>query len=350
MDYEGLRFHNAAEVLPSPCGLRMYRFPRAVCDRMGLNKSMYGRYVSQTTTGCEIRFVTDADRARVSLTSLDQDGYVEVFRGDYRYYEGYTYLFPVKKGQVTHIDLTRNAGFDGRDASLLRKPGSFSHEVWRVLCDINCTVALVDFEGFGGSVRPPRADEEPEKTLLCYGTSLTYGACASAQDVAWCQLLGRLLNVNLLNKGMGGSCMNEPGVADYFASDAVHFDAILLENAVNMGDQYEEYERRTTYLLDRLTERKPDVPVFLLTSLPNGTNVLPGAACPVVKGGDMQGHLRTDEIMRTLSARYPQARLLEGGDMLTDLTGLTCDMIHLSDYGHIQVATNLARALKSTLE
>lgn len=35
--------------------------------------------------------------------------------------------------------------------------------------------------------------------------------------------------------------------------------------------------------------------------------------------------------------------------MLTDLTGLTCDMIHLSDYGHIQVATNLARALRSTL-
>ena len=98
MDYEGLRFHNAAEVLSSPSGLRMYRFPRTVCDRMGLGKSMYGRYVSQTTTGCEIRFVTDADRARVSLTSLDQDGYVEVFRGDYRYYEGYTYLFSIKKG------------------------------------------------------------------------------------------------------------------------------------------------------------------------------------------------------------------------------------------------------------
>lgn len=346
MDEKCLKFHNAAEVAPSPSGLRMYRFPRAVCDAMGMPGRLYGRYVAQTTTGCEIRFVTDADRVRLSLTSLDEDGYVEVFRGDYRYYQGYSYLFPVRRGQVTHLTLTRSEGFDGKDPSLLRRPGGFSHEVWRVLSDINCTLALVDFEAFGGNVRPPRADEEPEKTLLCYGTSISYGACASAQPVAWCQLLGRLLNVNLLNKGMGGSCLNEAGVADYFASDAVRFDAILLENSVNMGGMYEEFERRTSYLLERLSACKPETPVFLLTSFPNGSNVLPGAACPVVKGGRAEGNLRTDEILRALSRRYPQARLIEGGEMLDDLTGLTCDMIHLSDYGHIQAATRLAEALR----
>ena len=32
--------------------------------------------------------------------------------------------------------------------------------------------------------------------------------------------------------------------------------------------------------------------------------------------------------------------------MVTDFTGLTCDLIHLSDYGHIEAATNLAAALR----
>ena len=30
---------------------------------------------------------------------------------------------------------------------------------------------------------------------------------------------------------------------------------------------------------------------------------------------------------------------------MNDLTALTCDLIHLSDYGHIMTASNLARAL-----
>lgn len=41
---------------------------------------------------------------------------------------------------------------------------------------------------------------------------------------------------------MGGSCMNEAAVADYFAG--LSYDAVLLENEVNMGEAMaEEYAR-----------------------------------------------------------------------------------------------------------
>ncbi len=345
MIYENFELHNVAEVSQRPSGLRMYRFPKAACDSMNLGAHIYGRYVSQTTTGCEIRFVTEGDRAIISLSAIDQDGYVQIYRGDFRYYTGYTYTYPVKKGQVTHIELVKAPNFEALDPSLKRKEGGFSPEVWRVMSDINFIMTMVDFESFGAKVRPPRPDELPKKTLLCYGTSLTYGACASAQSVCYCQLLGRMLNVNLLNKAMGGSCCNEPMVADYFASDDIHFDALLLENAVNMGTQYEEYEKRGAYLLDRITAAKPDVPIYMVTSYPHSGTVVPGCACPVTKKSEIASSIGTDEIIRSFAKKYPQVHLIEGAEMMNDLTSLTCDLIHMSDYGQIMTATNLARVM-----
>lgn len=350
MIYRQFELHNVADVRESRMGLRLYRFPKPLCDSMGCEAahSTYGRYVSQTTTGCEIRFVTEGDRALIALSSLDQDGYVEVYRGDFRYYTGYTYLYPIKKGQTTTIELIKSPAFEALDPSLKRKAGGFSPDVWRIVSDINFTMTLVDFEDYGFSVRPPRPDEMPAKTLLCYGTSLTYGACASSQSICFCQLLGRLLNVNLLNKGMGGSCMNEAGVADYFASPACQFDALLLENAVNMGAHTDEYEARCTYLIDRLTAQKPHVPIYMMTCFPNGSVAAPLRAAPVVKKElpSSSGNLETDAAIRRLSARYPQVTLIEGANMLTDFTSLTCDLVHLSDYGHIEAAHHLASALQ----
>lgn len=345
MIYRHFELHNVAEVEQSPSGLRMYRYPKALCDNMGWEKERYGRYVSQHTVGCEIRFVTEGDRARITLTSLDQDGYVEIFRGDFRYYVGYSYIIPIKKGVANTIELVKSPNFEKLDPSLKRKPGGFSPDVWRIMSDINITMALVDFEGFGYEVRPPRPDELPRKTLLCYGTSLSYGACASAHCISYTQLLGRLLNVNLLNKSMGGSCMNERIVADYFASDEVRFDAILLENSVNMGPHAQGYQQNSTYLLDQLTAKKPHVPIYMVTSYPNHDSSAPGCACPVAKKDDASQFIVTDRIIRGFGEKYPQVRVLEGAEMMNDFTGLTCDVVHMSDYGQIMTATNLAREL-----
>ncbi len=346
MIYENLLLHNVADTERRPDGVHMYRFPRALCDTMGLPGKMYGRYVSRTTAGCEIRFVTEGDRAVVSLSSADHDGYVQVYRGDFRYYLDGVYTFPVKAGQVTHLFLNRTPAFEALDASLKHKPGGFSPEVWRILSDVNFTLTLMDFEGYGYPVRPPIPEEMPTRTMLCYGTSLTYGACASAHSVSYVQLLGAILGMNILNKAMGGSCMNEAAVADYFASDAVSYDMLFLENAINMSDQGENYHRNTAYMLEKITKSRPELPIYLVTCYPNLSTAKPGCACPVQKKTAAQyDHLQIDESMRAFAAQYPQCRLIEGGEMLPDFTSLTTDLVHLSDFGHIMAATNLANAI-----
>ncbi|MBQ8230846.1 MAG: hypothetical protein IJZ34_02790 [Lachnospiraceae bacterium] len=349
MRHNQLEFFNAAEVEESRCGVRMYRFPRAVCDAMGATlkdgENKFGRYVSQTTTGCEIRFVTDGDRARIALTSLDYNGYVQVFCGDFAYYEGYTYQFPVQRDRVTIIELKRPKLLDTMNPALQQV--SFAPQVWRIMSGINMTLAMVDFEGFGFNVRPPKPEEVPAKTLLCYGTSLTFGACANAHGIAYVQLLGRLLGCNIMNKAMGGSCMNEPGVADYFASGQEHFNSVLLENGVNMSGSGDLYRERTSYLLKKLTKAYPNMPIYCVTAYPNQFNIVGDCPVPCLKDtNNPEARYQNDRIIREIVKEYPSCKLIEGAEMMDHSTDLTIDGIHLSDYGHIRVAQNLAKRIE----
>ena len=344
MLYKEMDFHNAAHVEETSLGSLAYRFPKDISDRMGEGSHTYGRYVSRTTTGCELRFVLeDGDRALLFLSALDEEGYVQVYRGDFRYYTGYTYSYPVSKGKVTAIPLIKSPGFESLESNY--KKGSFSPDVWRIMFDINCTLAFNGLETYGGKVRPPRTEEVPRKTLLAYGTSLTYGACATAQSLSYIQLLGRFLKCNILNKAMGGSCMNEKGVADYFALEAGSFDAVLLENAVNMGSMPQVYEKNMTYLMDRLVPAMAGKPIYLITAYPNSSNIGGDKSSPCVKKSGEKGFPQ-DELMRELASRYPGVAVIEGDSLLEDFTGLTCDLIHLSDYGHIEVARKLSERIR----
>lgn len=342
MIFQNIEFHNVAEIEDTKLGYRLFRFPRKLCDNMGHSGWHHGRYVSQTTAGCELRFVVEGTRALLSLTSIDEDTYVQIFRGEYAYYQGYTYSFPVKKGVVTQILLEDKDHFINVDSKLRRD--KFSGDVWRVMTDINSTIAFVDLETFGNSVRPPRGDEVPEKTLLCYGTSLTYGACATSHCISYIQLLGRMLGCNILNKAMGGSCMSEPAVADWLASGFHKFDGVLLENGVNL-DRNPKYEELTDGLLQKLTAMNPEMPIYCITSYPRpSTLTADSLAHPCVV--DMNCEFENDRTLRRLAAKYPNCHLIEGGEMMDNLTNLTHDMIHFSDYGHIQTAMNLAKVIK----
>lgn len=339
MIYDKFELHNVHEVEEKNGLVRLYRFPRKVGETMGCGANRIGRYVAQTTAGCEMRFVVDGERAMIALSSIDNDGIVQIFRGDFAYYTETTYVYPVKKGVITYIPLLKDAQFERFPKE--QKRGAFAPDVWRIMSGSNFTMAFAGIETYGASVRPPREDELPAKTLLCYGTSLTHGACATTHGISYVQLLGRFLNVQILNKAMGGSCMNEKAVADYFASGQIRFDALLLENGVNMTEQPKEYSERTEYLLSVLSTEYPQVPIYCVTVYPNYSNIdaAKNAAC-------IKKTVENDEILRRLAAVHPNCHIIEGSDIIDKITDMTVDLIHLSDYGHICAAMRLAERIK----
>lgn len=334
MIFQNMEFHNVAEIAPSPMGYKLYRFPRKVCDNMGEGTFTYGRYISQLTTGCEIRFVTEGDRFQFSFSSFDCDGMIHVFRGDYKYA-----TYRIETGKVTHVMINADPEFSNLPSGA--RTGNFAPNVWRIQSGHDFGLTFVEAEHFGYSVRPPRPDEKPAKTLLAYGTSITHGACATSYPLSYTQYLGRLLHCDILNKGMGGSCMNEFTTADWFAGDDLKYDAILLENAVNMGEKaIEAYERNTAYLLKTLTRAHPDCPIYAVTAYPNSNLAGPDPSNPCVKR-----EFKNDVALRRIASEYPSVHIIEGHEILDDFTLLQCDLVHLNDYGHIHVAQRLAERI-----
>jgi hypothetical protein len=65
-----------------------------------------------------------------------------------------------------------------------------------------------------------------------------------------------------------------------------------------------------------------------------------------------QNQMAFDEILREI-VRYKshkQLHLLEGSDILTDFSALSCDLVHPSDYGHALMGENFSRMIRVQLE
>jgi hypothetical protein len=57
------------------------------------------------------------------------------------------------------------------------------------------------------------------------------------------------------------------------------------------------------------------------------------------------------QILRNTVAdlRHPHLHLIEGSDILSDYSGMTKDLIHPGDYGHIEMGRNLATTIRKTI-
>ncbi|WP_282936493.1 GDSL-type esterase/lipase family protein [Paenibacillus sp. RC67] len=339
MEYQGIRFHNVVELerkelLP---GLRLHRFPKHV--RYALSEN--GRIKAVQSNGCELRFVTDAKHVRVTLASLETNGRVLVFRGDFFHSSHH-----LQAGIAHTIHLEVPERFADVDPERLHNR-AFSSKVWRVFCE-RFNAVFYDIDALGHEVRPPYKLEEPSLAFVAYGSSITQGAGALSHYNSYVQQAARRLEVDALNLGLSGSCHCEREVADHIA-EREDWDFAFLEIGVNMMSSVpiEEFSRRAAYLLDTIIEKQPDKPVFLTTIYPNRASYYKD-----------QSHTASDNLRKynqflreyAAAKKHSQLHLLEGSDIMTDFTSLTSDLTHPSDYGHITMGERLAEKMRSVVE
>lgn len=337
MIYKNLELFNVAEyeVLENSY-LRMYRFPKAVCNSMGMGVSSYGKYISRLTTGCEIRFVTDADLVSVSLSAFDNDGYVLVYNGDLLHSKNF-----LKKGKISTLNLNKPPMFATVDEKVLNS-SRFSHKVWRI---IFCHDFICDFcgiETYGSEIRVPNKEEVPQIKWLAYGSSITHGANALLHTHSYTTNAARRLGVDVLNKGMGGSCFCEKEVADYF-SNCNEWDFITLELGVNMTGGFTpiRFEELSENLFKIIRKKNPHKHIFLITIFPNSNWYINK------ENGRKENTVLFNEIIRKIAQKYNDefTHLIEGTNVLTDFTWLANDLVHPSEYGHVMMGEKIANII-----
>jgi hypothetical protein len=331
---EDLQFHNAHPEPREGGILQLPRYPAEV--RHKLNER--GRMVAMDSCGVELRFVTEAQNIRITLSCEDADSEVLVFRGPFLHKVEW-----LKQGIPTAIQLEATDSFNESKESMLQS-GGFSPKVWRVVTNrkakMQGSYLFHKLETFGHAVRAPRADELPKTRWLAYGSSITHSHLAGYPFHA-----ARLMHWDLFAKGLSGACQIDPAAADYLASLASekNVDFITAELGVNMRHKFsvEDFGQRTNYLVNRLREAQPNAQIGLITAFTNSEHH------PRETHNQLKYQQGFDQAMRQIVANNndPKLILIEGTELLTDFTLLRSDLLHPSDSGHALMGQNLATHL-----
>ena len=181
------------------------------------------------------------------------------------------------------------------------------------------------------------------KPVVFYGTSIMHGACASRPGMAIPAILGRRLNIPVINLGFSGNGKMEPEVGRLLGElDAAVFVLDCLPNLTP-----EETAQRTEPLVHLLREAKPATPIVLVED-----RVFPNA---VVLPDRMKGHQERHKALRAAYDRLIAAGVQNlhylGGDGLLGQDGeATVDGSHPTDLGMMRYADAYEKVLRITLK
>lgn len=310
-----------------------YRFPKNVLNAFGGEDHHVNKYVGRMTTGCEIRFVCDF--VDVILSASDEDGFVEIYRGDF-----FVRTERIEKGKRNRITLLKNQNIDKHDMSGLET--AFNMDVWRIVFAHDFCCVICDVDAYT-PIRPPKSEEVPQNKIMAYGSSITHGACSMVFSNSYIQRAAIISKSQVLCKGMGGSCHCEQEVADYIAKE--DWDLAVLELAVNMLDWFDEtqFENRVEYLLKTVlnTGKK----VLLISHFRHFRDLVGSSAETIARNNNFV------DITKMLAEKYSSENLfyVDGREIVDDYTMLTSDLIHPSQFGHSVMGERIAKIIKSII-
>ncbi len=224
---------------------------------------------------------------------------------------------------------------------------AFSPQVFRLIFGGSERDPVI-FHGIEGEkVQPPAAEDLPALRYLSYGTSITHGFDAEGPHLSYVSQTARRLGADLINLGVGGSAFCEPEFADYIA-DRDDWQIATLALSVNMrGFTIDEFYSRVSYMVNKVPGSNPGRAVACITLYPFFLDF---------------GIIQKDKPFKAQSEEYRQAlrdavaacphknvHLIEGPELLTDISGLTADLLHPGDNGMIEMGQNLAERLRQLI-
>jgi lysophospholipase L1-like esterase len=183
--------------------------------------------------------------------------------------------------------------------------------------------------------RPP----ERSRPLVFYGTSITQGGCASRPGMVHTAILGRRLNLPVINLGFSGSGRMEVVLAEFLAQlDPCVYVLDCLPNmtAAELSERVEPFVRI-------LRQAHPATPILLVEDRTYANAfILPGTRAR----NDSSRGAHKAAYERLVAAGVTGLHYLAGEDLLGDDGEATVDGSHPTDLGFVRQADALEKALR----
>lgn len=183
---------------------------------------------------------------------------------------------------------------------------------------------------------PPRASGV-NKPVVFYGTSITHGGCASRPGLAFVNILGRDLDVPIVNLGFSGSGKMEYEMSEHVS--AIDASCYVLDCLWNMRmkdkDGLPEYEP----FIRNLRAKRPGVPIIM------------AGHCDVFCRPVNPKEKFTKKLYDKLIAEgWTDLYFLPSDGMLGDDREGTVDGVHPNDIGMVRMAEAYGKAVKEALK
>ena len=195
-------------------------------------------------------------------------------------------------------------------------------------------------------VVPKSARFEPlmvrEKPLVFYGTSITHGACASRPGMVHTALLGRMLDLPVVNLGFSGSGRMDLGVVAQMGK--IDASVYIIDCLPNMGPDL--VKERTIPLVMALRKARPKTPIILVED-----RVFTNAwANPAKSAFHKANHAALRAAFNDLKTQGVAGLFyLEGTHLLGDDSEGATDASHPNDLGFMRQAEAFEPVIRNAL-
>ena len=173
------------------------------------------------------------------------------------------------------------------------------------------------------------------KPLVCYGSSITQGFCASRPGLTWTNLVARALDAELIPLGFGGSALGEPAVAKAMAG--LDASCLVVDYDHNAPDTA---HLRQTHLpfLRIIRTQQPHLPIVIASS-------------PNFHGDARYWGERRAVIRASAKALGGPCRVVDGASYhdVDSWADTTIDRCHPNDLGFRQMADRILPAVHAAI-
>lgn len=342
MIYKNIEIHNIAELVEYGDGsISWKRVPSEVLNEMECKTP---DYVVCNSTGVELRFVIKGESATIRMSTLTNDpksfNTFHVYRGG------------IQGGYEDH-EIHRHVTAEIEDFVITKSPNmaKLKKMTEEIGYDWDCEVVRIIFDrghyriyDIIGDVVPPSYEQCPKKTLLSYGSSITHGSNSIDASHAWVSQVAYNLNMDARNLGMAGSCMIEPKMAEYIASEGEkgNWDIATLELGINvLGWPQEKIISRVENIIRQVAGRNADKPVFVIS---------PFYYCGEYfdENNNAKNWRRIiKEIIDELN--YKNVTYINGLDVLDNMSYISADEVHPNIYGVQRIADVITEKIREVL-
>ena len=181
-----------------------------------------------------------------------------------------------------------------------------------------------------------------QKPVVFYGTSITHGACASRPGMVHTGILGRKLDMPVVNLGFSGNGRMDKAVGDYLVQ--VDAAAYVIDCLPNMGPA--DVAAKCVPLVKQLRAAKPETPIILVEDRRNTNDWI----IPARQKHHTDNHAALKAAYETLLKEGVKGLSYIPGDHLygDDTEGAT-DASHASDLGFMRQADIFEPVLRKAL-